>query len=186
MTAVSNTTKPLSFQCDLCPERHDVSLNLGFSMPDFINKLLPWDREKRCQISPDWCIVDEKFFYLRGCVELPIQDSDAVFSLGVWTTVGEEEFDRTMHFWDNPDRQLEPAYRGALANTVPLYEETRNLPTEIVTRAPGERPEIRIVDAQHLLHEQQKTGMPLSTAIEFTKLILHSTTSNPWGHLCER
>jgi hypothetical protein len=183
---MNTTTTPLSFACDVCNKQHDISLNLGFSMPDFVNKLLPWEREKRCQSSPDWAIVDERFFYVRGCIELKVQGTDSVFSLGVWTTLGEDEFDRTMQMWDNPERLSEPPYNGALANTLPLYPETRNLTTLVHTRAPGDRPAISIVDETHQLYEQQQHGIPFDQVVELTKLILHGGSSNPWGHLCER
>ncbi|HEY9789073.1 MAG TPA: DUF2199 domain-containing protein [Candidatus Obscuribacterales bacterium] len=176
----------LTFECDVCNERHEIPLNLGFSIPDYVNKLLPWEREEKCKSSADWCIVEDRFFYLRGCLEVPIQGTDKIFSWGVWTTVSEDDFDATMDLWNDQARVDEPDYIGSLANSLPLYSETRNLPLAVRTRAIGDRPALNLQESSHPLCTEQREGMTMERAIELAKLVLHGQSTNPWSHLCER
>jgi hypothetical protein len=182
----SSVESALTFACDICEQKHDIPLHLAFSMPDFVSKLLPWDREKRCQLTEDWCIVDDSLYYVRGCLELPIEGTEHTFSWGVWATLNEADFDRTSELWDAPDRSAEPPYQGTIANTIPSYLETRGLAAEVQTREVGERPSVTVIDRTHKLFHEQKNGMPLERAIELAKVLLHAPNNNPYGYLCER
>lgn len=194
MTDTANANSPVSsqqngdgFDCDVCGQYHaELPRSMAFSLPDFVNKLLPWDRESRVKMSEDWCIVDDKFYYLRGCLEVPIQGSDKTFVWGVWVTISEFDFDTTMELWNDPERIDEPEYVGTIANTMPSYDETRNLKVMIKTRAVGERPAIIMDDPQHKLHLAQLHGMERARAIELAKFVLHGNANNPYGYLCER
>ena len=180
------TTTVPTFECDVCSQQHEIPLNIGFSMPDFVNKLLPWEREERSKSSEDWCMVDDQFFYLRGCLEVPIAGTQSVLSWGVWTSLSEDDFDSTMELWNDPARAREPLYKCSLANTLPTYDETRNLPLDVATRNVGDRPLLVLADTEHQLALHQRQGMPLENAIELAKVIIHGQSSNPWSHLCER
>jgi hypothetical protein len=183
---MTSSTKSLTFECDTCGEQHEIPLNMGFSMPDFVNKLLPWERTERCQISEDWCIVDESLFWIRGCLEVPIKGTDKTFSWGVWTTLGEDDFDTTMELWNDSSRVSEPPYQGSLANTLPTYTETRNLELTVQTRDVGDRPLLTSIDPDHKLSADQRDGMSMERAIELAKMILHSAAGSPWSSRCER
>lgn len=175
----------LTFSCE-CGEPHEIPLHLNFAMPDFVNKLLPWERNERVQFSPDWTIVDEKYFYLHGVMELPIAGTKHVLSWEVWTTVNIDDFDRTMELWDDPARTEEPDYAGALANSLPSYDETRNVKTWVRTRKVGERPLVFIDDPDHELASEQKKGVPKDRVIGLAKVLIHTKKANPYSHLCEK
>ena len=36
--------------------------------------------------------IDEKFFFIRGCLEIPVEDEDERFSWGVWVSLSESSF----------------------------------------------------------------------------------------------
>jgi hypothetical protein len=185
-TPTNHTSTALQFDCDVCAQRHDIPLNMGFSVPDVVNKLLPWEKESRCKYSEDWCIIDEQFYYIRGCLQVPIAGTNNIFSWGVWTTLSEEDFDRTMELWSDESRSAEPDYKGSLANTLPTYKETRTVNLAVRTRAVGDRPLLLVTDEDHGLFNHQRQGMPMERAIELAKLVLHSGSNNPYGHLCEK
>jgi hypothetical protein len=171
---MTQTPTALQFDCDVCSQRHDLPLNMGFSVPDVVSKLKPWEKEERCKTSEDWCIFDDQFFYVRGCLEVPIIGTNSVFSWGVWTTLGVDDFDATMELWNDPARTKEPDYKGSLANTMPTYKETRNLSLAVRTRAVGDRPLLLVTDEEHGLFAHQRQGMPMERAIELAKLVLHT------------
>lgn len=174
------------FDCTVCGAYHDsLPMSIAFAVPDVVSKMLPWDRESRVKSSEDWCIIDEKMFYIRGCLEIPVQDGGQPFVMGVWSTLGEIEFDTTMELWDDPDRVNEPPYLGMLANEIPFYTNTRMLQTRVQTRAVGERPLISVPD-KHQLGIDQRDGITRTRVIEFAQYIIHSKSDNPYGYLCER
>jgi hypothetical protein len=174
------------FDCTICNEHHDeLPMSISFASPDFISKLLPWDRESRVKSSEDWCIVDDSMYYIRGCLEIPVVGMEQRFSIGVWSSLSETDFDTTMELWDAPDRVDEPPYLGMIANDIPLYQDTRMLQTKVQTRAPGDRPLITVPD-KHQLGRDQKNGITRERVIEFAQLVLHGNSSNPYGYLCER
>ncbi len=185
-TAPATNASAEKFSCDVCNQEHDLPLSMAFALPDFVNKLLPWDRESRVKMSEDWCIVDEKFFYLRSCLEVPIESVEKPFTWGVWVTIGLNDFDQTMEMWEDPERADEPEYVGTIANTMPSYNETRNVRVLIRTRKPGERPLVLIDDANHQLHKDQATSMPRQKVIELAKFVLHGNDNNPNGYSCEK
>jgi hypothetical protein len=91
-----------------------------------------------------------------------------------------------MELWNDPARVNEPDYTGSLANSLPLYDETRNLPLAVRTRGVGDRPALNLQESSHPLYSEQRDGMTMERAIELAKLVLHGQASNPWSHLCER
>ena len=38
----------------------------------------------RCELSSDVCVVDGKYFFVRGCIEIPVHGADEPFVWGVW------------------------------------------------------------------------------------------------------
>lgn len=174
------------FDCTVCGAYHEqLPMGIAFASPDFVSKLLPWDKESRCKMSDDWCIVDDQMYYIRGCLEIPVIDSPQPFSIGVWSTLSEADFDTTMELWSDPKRIDEPPYYGMLANEIPFYEDTRMLQTKVQTRGVGERPLIYVPD-KHPLGVDQRDGISRERVIEFAQMVLHAHSSNPYGYLCER
>jgi hypothetical protein len=174
------------FDCSVCGEHHDeLPMGIAFASPDFVSKLLPWDKEKRCKMSEDWAIIDDSLYYVRGCLEIPVNGSPQPFSIGVWTSLNEADFDSTMELWSDPQRVHEQPYYGMLANEVPFYNDTRLLQTKVQTRAPGERPLIYVPD-KHPLGVDQRDGITRARVIEFAEMVLHAASTNPYGYLCEK
>lgn len=174
------------FDCTICGAWHEqLPLSVAFAVPDFVSKLLPWDRESRVKSSEDWCIVDDSMFYIRGCLEIPIAGSPELFVLGIWSTLSEDDFDRYMELWNDPKRTSEPPYLGMLANDVPFYTNTRTLQTKVQTRAVGDRPLI-IVPDKHQLGIDQRDGLTRERLVEFAQMLIHSKSDNPYSYLCNR
>lgn len=176
------------FDCDVCNSHHDtLPLSLAFGLPDFINKLLPWDKDEKVKMTQDWAIVSDKYYYLRACLEVPINDMPGQkFVWGIWVTISQFDFDSTMEMWDNPERVDEPEYMGTLANTMPSYDETRNLKVLIKTRAVGERPAIIVDEELHRLFTDQTKGVDRQDVVLLAKYVLHSKDDNPYAYLCEK
>jgi hypothetical protein len=76
------------------------------------------DRDARAIISSDQCIVDERFFFIRGCLGIPIHDNSEVFLWGLWAIVKEEVFDEIEDSWEEPGRETgRGPFKARLANS---------------------------------------------------------------------
>lgn len=176
----------IGFDCSVCSGHHDeLPMSIAFAVPDFISKMLPWDKESRVKSSEDWCIVDDGMYYIRGCLEIPVVGGGQPFVMGVWSSLGEDDFDRYMELWSDQSRLQEPPYLGMLANDIPFYENTRLLQTKVQTRSVGERPLIFVPD-KHPLGREQRDGITRERVIEFAAHVLHGRSDNPYAYLCEK
>lgn len=50
------------------------------------------DREKRCHLGTDDCVIDDEFFFVRGCLEIPVIGEVEPFSWGVWVSLSEASY----------------------------------------------------------------------------------------------
>src|SRR6185437_10206036 len=150
------------YLCHSCGQQHDeIPLSFAADYPDPYANLSREDRDNRALISSDQCIIDREQFYLRGCLELPIIDSEDVFLWGVWARVHEKDFDTIHEFWEKPGREnVIGPFKGRLANSLSIYPETLNLRLEIEIQPVGDRPLFFLEDEHPLAGEQQQGLTP--------------------------
>jgi hypothetical protein len=51
--------------------------------------------ESRTELNKDFCLIDNKFCFIRGNIEIPIIDVDEEFIWTVWVSLSEENFLRS-------------------------------------------------------------------------------------------
>jgi len=112
-------------------------------------------------------------FFIRGLIEIPIRASSDVFAYGVWSSVGKESFERVLDAWDLPTMLDEPGLFGWLSSSLPGYQETLNLPLDVVMRGRGIRPAFVLRDGDHPLVREQREGIPLARVREIAELHMH-------------
>jgi hypothetical protein len=169
-----------SYLCHTCGKRHDeIPLSFAADFPDPYVDLNREDRENRARISSDQCIIDSEQFYLRGCLELPIIDSDDIFLWGLWGRIHEKDFDTIHEFWEKEGREhaIGP-FKGRLANSLSIYPETLNLRLEIRIQPVGARPLFFLKEPDHPLTVEQQLGIAGDKAREFACLLLRKTRSD--------
>ena len=54
-------------------------------------------RDRRCSLTSDTCTIDDQYFLVRGCLELPVRDESDPFIWGVW--VSDEPISRRSILW---------------------------------------------------------------------------------------
>jgi hypothetical protein len=89
-------------------------------------------------------VLKGRFYFLRGCLDLPVHGSDQVFRWLGWVNVSEGDFLRTGDLWNPPGREAEPPYPGWLDSALPGYPQTLGLEVRVaigstgcVSRRPG-------------------------------------------------
>ena len=138
------------------------------------------DRGARALISSDQCVIDEQWFFIRGCVEIPIVGTGDVFLWGLWASIKEEVFNEIWESWEEEGRErYRGPFKGRLGNSVAVYPETLNLKLRIVIQPVGSRPLFMIEEDQHPLAIAQQTGISRQQAAELSATLLHM--QGPWS-----
>jgi len=89
-----------TYLCSCCGKEHGgLPFSFAADFPDPFANLSHDQREARAHISSDQCIIDQEQFYLRGCLEIPIQGTDQVFLWGLWARIWEQDFDEIENHW---------------------------------------------------------------------------------------
>ena len=139
------------------------------------------DEQKRhpeMRLSADLCQAHDDWF-IRGIIEIPIISSNATaeisaqlgstdrrhlpgqlfLSFGVYVQVSKESFDDYVSLWNTKGREdvLEPL-DGFLANVIPHWPSTYNVPCKLICQEVGCRPLIS-VETSHPLCVAQQEGI---------------------------
>jgi hypothetical protein len=147
-----------SYICDTCGKTHDgAPLSWGPDAPYMWGALTPDERSKRGELGTDQCVIDEKHFFVRGRIEIPVLDTGEVFAWLVWVEVSPSDFARMSKVWTVAGREkTSPMYEGRLANELPIYENpTLGLTAKLHTRTVGVRPLVELTGTHELANEQR-------------------------------
>jgi hypothetical protein len=163
------------FACSICGVRHDV-LPLSFSVkaPLAVVKIPTEELQQRVVITPDQCVIDDRDFYLRGRIPVPIIGLEEPFIWGVWAEVSPKNFVRTVEMWNTIGREAEPVFSGWLDTELFLFGDTINLEVSVETQVVGRRPHFRIVDQDHPLAREQREGILIERVEKIAEQILHA------------
>jgi hypothetical protein len=162
------------FQCSVCQLWHDaLPLSYSVKVPLAVNGIPEDELLRRVVFTADQCIVDERQFYLRGRIPVPVLGQDEPFIWGVWASVSQKDFLRTNELWNVSGREAEPPFLGRLNSEIPLYGDTLNLPVRVRTQIVGRRPHFEVLDAVHPLAMEQREGISLQRVCEIAEAILH-------------
>lgn len=165
-----------SYKCSTCGETHDgLPFTFGSPAPAMWFGLPEDERDARAELSSDQCIIDEKWFFILGRIEIPVTDADENFYWLAWVSVSEANFLRMSELWETPGRENEPPYFGWLNTSLPCYDEsTIDVKTNLHTRPIGERPLIELEPTDHPLAVEQRNGINLARVQQIAEQCLHS------------
>jgi hypothetical protein len=171
-------TTDLGYICSCCGGHH-AELPMGYSA----HAPYVWDPAfadaPDCLLSSDQCVIKAQHFFVRGLIEIPVADSDDVFSWGVWVSLSRESFSRSADLWDTPGRESEEPYFGWLSTELPIYSpSTINLKTHVHTRPVGQRPFIELEPTDHPLAVEQRNGITRERVRDIAEAVLHGTEEN--------
>jgi hypothetical protein len=154
-----------------------MPLSFAAEFPDMYAKLGRQERDARAVIGSDQCLVDEKWFFIRGCLEVPIIGAGEPFLWGLWASIREGVFDEISDSWEIAEREkTHGPFKGRIANSLPIYPETLNLKIQITIQPVGTRPLFALEEPEHLLAVEQQCGITRERALELAVLLLHQET----------
>src|SRR5690348_10142671 len=112
----------VGFVCSTCGTFHaELPLCYGTPAPYYWETLPVEEREQRGELTGDLCTLDNTDFFVKGNIEIPVQDSDELFLYTVWVSLSEKNFAHTLELWEREGREQEPPYFGWLSTSLPGY-----------------------------------------------------------------
>ena len=149
-------------------------MSFAADFPDTYANMSRQERDTRAVIGSDQCVVDQQWFFIRGCLEVPIVGSADPFLWGLWASIREEVYDEISDSWEQSNREkLRGPFKGRIANSLSEYPETLNLKVKIVIQPVGTRPLFLLEDDEHPLGLEQRHGITRDRALELVALVLH-------------
>ncbi|WP_144499584.1 DUF2199 domain-containing protein [Bacillus sp. FDAARGOS_235] len=143
----------------------------GSDAPYYYYEVEPQDRSKRLYLTTDICIMDNEYYFIRGCIEVPVIDSCETFIWDVWVSISEENYRKVIQAWDDRERDKTNPYFGWLSTSIPGYPDTLNLKTNIHIREIGVRPVIELEPTNHPLAREQREGISMERIKEIHSLM---------------
>jgi hypothetical protein len=147
------------FKCLGCEEWHEGMPSFGADAPSLYYSISDSERDERCHLTSDTCVIDDKFFFVRGCLEISIIGADEPFIWGVWVSLSDKNFDEFLSTLDKLNRSEFGPYFGWLSTELPLYPNSQNLKTHLHIRDDGLRPLIELEPTSHPLAVEQSEGI---------------------------
>ena len=169
----------MAWRCKICGVDHD-ELPTCFGIEAPWRALVPEDEfSRRVRLTADQCMIDDATYFVRGHVQIPIQEFSEPLALSVWSSLSEKSFYHMCERWESPERATDLPYFGWLSTSLPGYPETGHLKTLVHTRPVGIRPWIELEPTAHPLAVEQREGITLERVREIAELVLHGQEGAP-------
>jgi hypothetical protein len=163
----------LTWICSCCGKPYDkLSMAYALDEPDLWRSLDEEDRPHRGVIGTDTCVIDDKHYFIRGRIVIPVTNCEEPFIWGTWASVSQESFVRFGQLWDTAVRENEPPLHGRFGSDIPIYPSTNGLPCRIVMKNARRRPSFEIEAQDHPLAIEQRNGITLDRVKEIASLVL--------------
>ena len=166
----------MRYTCVTCGLVHDGIPSYGADRPDDYWAVPVDKREEDVFLTSDSCVIADRFFFARGCLEIPIIGGNDSFSWGVWVSLKEENFFIWQDHYDKDKRSHIGPFFGWLCTQIPTYTETLHLKTMVHLRDNGIRPYIELEQTEHPLAIEQRTGITVDRVQEILQSLEHGGT----------
>ena len=165
-----------SFVCSICGQPHTgAPLSWGPDAPKAWADIAPDQREGRGELGTDQCVIDDKQFFVRGRIEIPVVDTKQTFAWLVWVEVSPRDFFSMSELWKTIGREKKaPIYDACLANELQIYESSiLGVSVKVHTRPVGERP-FFVVTGDHQVGNEQRNGISSHHVQQIADILLAS------------
>jgi hypothetical protein len=163
----------VAFVCSVCGQHHDERLlDIRLGLPGDIHAIDPDDRSERAWLADDFAVLDDRRFFVRGLLELPIPELDDRFAYGTWVEVAMPDFQELMRRWHS-DEQFAPV-DCTLANELEPYRDTTGLSATLHATSADKLPTVDLADAPHELVRDQRQGITAHRSDELAAVVLHT------------
>lgn len=131
------------------------------------------ERATRCTLDTDDCVIDGQWFFVRGCLEIPVHGESEPFSWGVWVSLSESSFKQWSEYFQAEKHSHIGPFFGWLNTCMKPYPETINLRTRVHLRDGHLRPYIELEPTDHPLAIEQRKGITVARVAELYAQMVH-------------
>ena len=161
------------FRCNSCGQTHQGMPSFGAKAPLSYYEIPEPDRAQRCDLGSDDCVIDGKYFFVRGCIEIPVHGQTEPLNWGVWVSLSKESHLAWLSSFDSHTRShIGPFFEWLNAWLKP-YPDTLNLKTKVHLRNKGIRPYIELEPTDHALAMEQRRGISVDRVAEIYAIMNH-------------
>lgn len=166
--------REFTFKCSCCGEVHEGMPSFGAEYPITVLSIPEDERESRVDLGGDDCVIDEKEFYVRGCIEIPVHGYEEPFIWGAWVSLSEQSYLSYVEHFDQDERSHIGPFFGWLCSDYIAYpEKCISLKTRVHVRDDGVRPYIELEPTEHLLAVDQREGISHERLVEIYEAVMH-------------
>jgi hypothetical protein len=164
----------LRFKCSQCDELHEGLPDLVFAAPVYYDQIPVPERAERARLTSELCVIDDRHFFVRAALPIPIRDAKATFSWGVWVSLSERSFARYVELQGSaPAAGGDPCF-GWLSNQLPRYPDTLSLKAHLHLQPDGRRGLLELEPTDHPLAVHQRDGIKLLDLLAIVEGELHA------------
>ena len=168
-------SEPFRFECASCGALHEGIPSFGWDFPAQYLAIPEGERARRVVLSDDACVIDNEWFFIRGCLEVPVRGYREPLNYGVWLSLSRESFTRYSSILGDVNRRSGSTYFGWLCTAIPGYPDTQLLKTVVHVRSWPTRPFVQLEPTDHPLAIEQRDGFNLWRVQQRVERIMH-----PW------
>jgi hypothetical protein len=154
----------MSYRCVTCGKLHEDLPDIAAAKPDHYFDVPERERKRRVKLTSDTCIIDDRDYFIRGVIEIPVHEQTQPFGFGVWVSQKKENLFKYLANFDSA--QIGP-FSGWLCTRIKFYpQDTLGLKTRAHFRSGNLRPLIELEPTDHPLAVDQRDGISLTKAWE--------------------
>jgi hypothetical protein len=165
----------LAVICSTCGKTHEGIPTFGAKAPLSYYAVPENERDERCALGTDNCIIDDEHFFVRGCLEISVHDHSDPFIWGVWVSLSKANYDAWAAVFGQAQRAHVGPFFGWLDAWLKPYPETVNLKCKVHLRDEGIRPLIELEPTTHPLALEQKCGISMTRVTEIHSIMVHDS-----------
>lgn len=151
----------MPYTCATCGEVHEDIPSYGSAVPAQYWQVPPDKIKSDVFLTSDSCVILDKYFFIRGCIEIPIHGQNSPWVLGAWVSLKEENFMKWQECYNDDTRDHVGPFFGWLCSSIPCYEETMLLKTMAHLQNNTIRPRLILEPTDHKLSVDQRNGVDL-------------------------
>ena len=163
-----------AFTCSSCGQVHNGMPAFGTDAPLSYYAVPATERDRRCQLEADACVVDGDHYFVRGCIEIPVSGESEPFSWGVWVSLSSASYAQWKETYSKPIRSDVGPFFGWLDAWLKPYPDTMNLKTRVHLRDNGIRPYIELEPTDHPLAVEQRSGISSQRVADLYAIMVHN------------
>jgi hypothetical protein len=166
-----NTIKTFQFKCSTCGKTHEGSPSFSFEAPYCYLTLTDEDKSKLAKLNEDFCTIENKDYFIRTVLEIPILGQTEPFTWGVWSSLSEKNFHEYVNLFKKND--ITGSYFSWLSNQLPFYPDTLAIETTAHLQPNGLRPKLTVHSSNHPLSQDFQNGISWEKAVKIAEITMH-------------